>query len=149
MEVFNELYWEIGMDFPEMMDMEETFPLNQEMLDRLDRPIYHAKPLRIYFNLDEYGMEGREYDIFNNSYFTGMGILGAIKTFWDEPLTREEMTRIYPHLEPTLDIARRINNVLQNRSTEEIPRSEIATDIIFAGIEPYLDGYLVDYTSPF
>ena len=148
--ILNDLSWTIGEDLPQMFIDGNIIPLSQHMINVLNLPVNHTIPLRLYFSTSRDDYEVREYNMGRN--MTGLEILGAIKTFWDEvvSLNHDELRSLrgYSEYYDMTDLVGKIDRIL-NGSGETLTRKELplGDHVYFEGLKPYRDGYLVRYGS--
>ncbi len=81
--ILNSLSWKIGDEIPEMIVDGNFIPLSPVMIHILKKPVDHKVPLVLYFPNDiiSYEQYGR---------MTGLQILEAIKTYWDNVINNAE-----------------------------------------------------------
>ncbi len=148
--VLDDLSWRIEEDLPQMFIDGNIIPLSQQMINVLNLPVNHTIPLRLYFSTSGDDYEVREYNMGRN--MTGLEILGAIKTFWDEvvPLDNNQLTELrgYAEYYDMTDLVRKIDRILGG-SNDFLTRKELplGDHVYFEGLKPYRGGYLVRYGS--
>lgn len=143
--VLNDLSWRVGTDTPQMFVDGNVIPMSEHMIGILGRSIVHPLPLRLYFlNGNDY--EVREYDM--GRYLTGLEILGAIKTFWDEvvSLNPNQLRQLLQYQKGYEPLKEKIQRIM-NGSGETLTRKELPLrHVYYKRLVPYQDGYVVVYT---
>jgi len=145
--VLNDLYWKVGEPLPQMFVDGNIIPLSQHIIEVFNRPIDHSTPLVLYFPGSFNNYDVREY----NRKLTGLEILGAIKTYWNEKIQLTDK-QLYDVLEQ-ININNTNNNDLKNKiirilrgSNDIIYRYELPRrNIFYDGIHPYGNNYIVQY----
>ena len=134
--VFNNLVWEIGKE-----------PLISN-INLLSSPISHPIPLNLYFLNGDY-YEVRQY----NRQLTGLEILGAIQTYWNEIIPQSQLGKLYDYCLVNVygghynELVHKLRRILNNNSGETVTKHELplGEHIYFQGLEPYQNGYIVNY----
>ena len=116
--LLNDLYWVVGDPLPDMYVDGNRIPLSQHIIDILHKEIDHPVPLRLYFSENH----NKNYNLrVYNKKLTGIELLGAINTFWNE-LVPDKSDKL-------------------GKTT----RSNIKKGLVFQGIHKYQNGYLISY----
>ena len=136
--VFDNLVWEIGKP-----------PLIPN-INVLLTPVNHPIPLNLYFLNGDY-YEVRQY----NRQLTGLEILGATQTYWNETIHPSQLEELYNYCLVNVygahynELVHKLRRILQDNSGETVCKHELplGEHIYFQGLEPYQNGYIVNYSK--